>query len=225
MRSASIWRAGRGGQSGRMSPGMACTGFPRNRGISIQCCLHVICGHRRQIRRNNRAVSDHRSASKIARRYLPPDIAARWLRRLRPRRSPASGRDLSQRISCPVRWVGTERMQLACVCQHAVGSGRVRCRRILPGGKEYFHLQPAPVGDAELLLSASGRRVDQDRGDSVDRHVLAGSLRARPATVSCLGDVHLEIVDVGEADTIAWPIVEMQRLRHRLASEQGVVHL
>jgi hypothetical protein len=83
------------------------------------------------------------------------------------------GRDLSQRVSCPVCWVGTERMQRACVGQHAVGSGRARSWRTLPGGEEELHLQPVPVGDAELLLSRQARRGDEDSGDSADRHVLA----------------------------------------------------
>jgi ABC-2 type transport system permease protein len=72
-------------------------------------------------------------------------------------RDHASGRDLSQQVSCPVRCVGTERMQQACVGQHAVGSGRVRRRRIITGGQPDQHSQPAPVRDAELLISPMGR--------------------------------------------------------------------
>jgi hypothetical protein len=43
-------------------------------------------------------------------------------------------------------------MQQARVGQRAVGSGRVRRRLIVPGGKDDQRPQAAPVRDAELLL-------------------------------------------------------------------------
>ena len=83
------------------------------------------------------------------------------------------------------------------------------------------------VGNAELLVSPMGGGVFQDGGGSVDCYVLAGSLRAGKVTVSRRSGEYLDLINArnGEVANIARIIVKMQRLRHRLAGERGVVHL
>jgi hypothetical protein len=105
-------------------------------------------------------------------------------------------------------------MQQACVGQHAVGAGRVRCRRISPGDKPDQHSQPVRVGDAELLVSPMGRGVLQDGSGSVDRYVLAGSLRTGEVTVSRRSGEYLDLVNVrnGEVADFALVVVEFQGL-------------
>src|ERR1700678_3713857 len=118
-------------------------------------------------------------------------------------------------------------MQQARVSQDALGPGRVRCRRIIPGDKPDQHSQPVRVGDAELLVSPLGRRVFQDSGGSVDRYVLAGSLRAGKGTVSCRSGEYVDLVKVrtDEVADMARIVVESERLHDRLVGERSVAHL